>query len=77
MPRPAHRALALAVLLLAAPARGADLRLSPGLAGAGSGEGIFLGDGYRWARMGVVQRVLLDLVAIPANVGRWDGTDAA
>jgi membrane-associated phospholipid phosphatase len=40
-------------------------------------EGFLLGEGYRWARMNVVSRVLRDVVAIPANVGAWDGEDWA
>lgn len=38
-------------------------------------EGHFLGAEYRWGEMPLVQRILYDLVAIPANVGRWDAGD--
>lgn len=40
-------------------------------------EGFLLGEPYRYARANVVSRVLWDVVAIPANVGAWDGGDWA
>lgn len=38
-------------------------------------EGFWLGDAYRYGRAGLLERTARDLVAIPANIGRWDGTD--
>ncbi len=80
--------VALALLVAAAARAGEDraraaepARATPpdeADAPAGGGEdGVFLGDRYRWERMNVVSRVLHDVVAIPANVGRWDGGDWA
>ncbi|GAO04457.1 phosphatase PAP2 family protein [Anaeromyxobacter sp. PSR-1] len=39
--------------------------------------GPFLGEGTRYADLPVVRRVLLDLVAIPADAPRWSAPDAA
>ncbi len=57
--------LLLALVAAAAPAQAADE------------DGPLLGDRYRYARMNVVARALSDVVAIPANVGSWDGGDWA
>lgn len=43
----------------------------------GGGEGHFLGPEYRWGEMPLAERILHDVVAIPANVGRWDAADWA
>ena len=56
---------ALLCLALALPGRAAE---DPGL---------FLGEGTRYADMNVARRALLDVVAIPAGVGRWDAADWA
>jgi hypothetical protein len=40
-------------------------------------EGVFLGPRYRWSEMPVLERVLHDVVAIPANVPRWSASDWA
>lgn len=49
----------------------------PATAHASEDDGLFLGERYRWAQMGVVSRVLYDVVAIPGNVGRWQAMDWA
>lgn len=54
------------------------LGLSAGTAArAEPGPGLFLGDGYRYPDRPIVQRILFDVVAIPADVPRWSATDAA
>jgi hypothetical protein len=40
-------------------------------------EGVFLGPQFRWAEMPVLERVLHDVVAIPANAPRWSAGDWA
>ncbi|ABC83853.1 phosphatase PAP2 family protein [Anaeromyxobacter dehalogenans] len=52
------------------------LALAPASA-AGAEPGPFLGEGTRYADLPVVRRVLLDLVAIPADAPRWSAPDAA
>ncbi|ACL67555.1 conserved hypothetical protein [Anaeromyxobacter dehalogenans 2CP-1] len=52
------------------------LALAPGAAAAEE-PGPFLGEGTRWADLPVVRRVLLDVVAIPADAPRWSAPDAA
>ncbi|WP_242353011.1 MULTISPECIES: phosphatase PAP2 family protein [Anaeromyxobacter] len=42
---------------------------------AGEDEGVYLGPRFRWAEMPVLQRVLHDVVAIPANAPRWSAGD--
>jgi hypothetical protein len=61
-----------ALLLLAVAARVAIAQ--PGETER-SDEGLFVGPGYRWGEMPLAQRVLRDVVAIPAGVGRWDAGD--
>lgn len=58
------RLLSLVLALAAAPAAAAD-------------DGVFLGPRYRWSEMPVLERVLHDVVAIPANAPRWSGGDWA
>lgn len=48
---------------------------SSNLVPAESDDGFWLGDRYRYGRAGLLERTARDLVAIPANIGRWDGTD--
>jgi membrane-associated phospholipid phosphatase len=73
------RAVLLAVALLPAAAAARADREAPSGAEPphDEEEGFLLGERYRWARMNVVSRVLRDVVAIPANVGAWDGGDWA
>jgi hypothetical protein len=49
----------------------------PALTPPPADDGPFLGDRYRYANMNVVSRALYDVVAIPANVPRWDAGDWA
>jgi hypothetical protein len=46
-------------------------RTEPGDRAPGQANGHFVGPEYRWGEMMIVQRVLYDIIAIPANVGRW------
>lgn len=62
-------ALAAALALALAPASAA--------AAEGTEPGPFLGEGTRYADLPVVRRVLLDVVAIPADAPRWSAPDAA
>lgn len=89
-PRPFPLPCALALMLCsltsfaADPARASDetvepvpqqeeARLTP--SEAPSDDGFWLGDRYRYGRAGLLERTARDLVAIPANIVRWDGTD--
>ena len=49
---------------------------APARAAAGA-PGPFLGDGYRWAEMPILKRVVFDVLAIPANVPSWSAFDFA
>lgn len=82
------RWIPLALAVLAAAARGAEdpqppegepaLEAPPSRADAppsAQDDGFLLGDRYRWAHRNVVSRVLLDVVAIPGNVGSWGRGD--
>lgn len=61
-------AIAVALALALAAGRAAAAEEAPGP---------FLGDGTRYADLPVARRVLLDVVAIPADAPRWSGPDAA
>jgi membrane-associated phospholipid phosphatase len=75
---PSLAPFALALVVAAPPAvAAAGERGIPSGGETPADAGVFLGPEYRWAEMPVVQRVLYDLVAIPANVPRWSVGDFA
>jgi membrane-associated phospholipid phosphatase len=75
---PSRAPLALALAVAAFPAAAATGEQGVPAGGEAAGDaGAFLGPEYRWAEMPVVERVLYDLVAIPANVPRWSAGDFA
>jgi hypothetical protein len=65
---PAARAILTAALIASPTLARADDAIA-----SAPDEGLFLGARYRWREMNLVPRVLHDVVAIPGNVGRWQG----
>src|SRR5689334_8425785 len=76
---PLALALAFALAVPASPAAAAagERGVPSGADDASPDGGAFLGPEYRWDRMPVLERVLYDVVAIPANVPRWSAGDVA
>src|SRR5690606_16359130 len=46
-----------------------------GAPAAAQGGSVLLGPEHRWSERNVFERTALDVVAIPANLGRWDSRD--